>query len=111
MTPLEIPTPEINKVIRPTNEINKDVFSIKLLKLFVLFFIFLIEILVPCTNFFKKNRSIFLLLGINLILYLTKDPGITRPDALRASLEINNLDPNVAKENIRSGSFFIIPLI
>ena len=86
MTPLEIPTPEINKVISPTNEINKDVLSQKLLKLFVLFFIFLIEILEPCTNLFKKDKSIFLLLGINLILYLTKDPGITRPDAFRSCI-------------------------
>ena len=79
LTPLEIPTPEINKVIRPTKEMNRVVLSMKLLKLLVLFFTVFMEIFVPSINLFKANKSIFLLFGINLILYLIREPGKTRP--------------------------------
>ena len=88
---MEIPTPDINKAINPTNEINKDVFSIKLLKLFVLFSIPLIEILVPFINSFKYGKSILLSDGINLILYFTNEPGMTNPDWLSVFVVISNL--------------------
>ena len=79
LTPLDIPTPEINKVIRPTKEMNSVVLSMKLLKLLVLFFTVFMEMFVPSINLFKEDKSIFLLFGINLILYFIRDPGTTRP--------------------------------
>ena len=79
LTPLDIPTPEINKVIRPTKEMNRVVLSMKLLKLLVLFFTVFMEMFVPSINLFKEDKSIFLLFGINLILYFIREPGITRP--------------------------------
>ena len=79
LTPLDIPTPEINKVIRPTKDMNRVVLSMKLLKLFVLFLTVFMEIFVPSINLFKEDKSIFLLFGINLILYFIREPGTTRP--------------------------------
>ena len=71
----------------------------------------LIEILVSCIRFFKKVSFKFLFVGINLTLYLTKDPGTTIFESFKAYFVTNNLEPNVANENKRSGSFIIIPRI
>ena len=91
---------------------NIEVLSTKLLKLFVVFSILLIETFVPFTKSFKNARSIlFLLFGINFVLYLISYPSFIRPVFFKASIESKTLGPNVAKENIRSGSFSIIPLI
>ena len=89
-----------------------EVLSTKLLKLFVVFSILLTETFVPFTKWFKNAKLIlFSLFGINFVLYLISDPAFIRPVSFRASLESKTLGPNVAKENIRSGSFSIIPLI
>ena len=85
---------------------NIEVLSTKLLKLFVVFSILLIETFVPFTKSFKNAKLIlFLLFGINFVLYLISDPAFNRPVSLRACVESKTLGPNVAKENIRSGSF------
>ena len=91
---------------------NIEVLSTKLLKLLVVFSILLIETFVPFTKSFKNDKLIlFLLFGINFVFYLINDPAFKRPVSFRSCVESKTLGPNVAKENIRSGSFSIIPLI
>ena len=44
-------------------------------------------------------------------MYFINEPAFKRPVSIKDSLESKTLGPNVAKENIRSGSFSIIPSI
>ena len=60
LTPLDIPTPEINKVIRPTKDMNRVVLSMKLLKLFVLFLTVFMKIFVPSINLFKEDNEVYI---------------------------------------------------
>ena len=67
---------------------NIEVLSTKLLKLLVVFSILLIETFVPFTKSFKNDKLIlFLLFGINFVLYLISDPSLIRPVSFKASIE------------------------
>ena len=92
-------------------EMKREVLSIKLLKLLVLLSIPLIVMLVPSANLFKYDKFMFFSFGINFILYFTKEPGIIKFVFCNVLIYKRTREPNVAKENILSGSFFIIPLI